>query len=178
MGDSSRHRWTTGAAVAFYLLAGNAVAGDLQQAIETCAAIGEDSDRLDCFDKLASAGKSDVVPVAAEPTQSAAETAVVAEASSVAEPEPTSPPILPKPVDGDDSGGNIEFNVRLTRCAQTSATGRQIYYFDNGEIWRQSNNSRKKVRDCDTPVTVEQDVFGYKMHVASEKRSIRITPVR
>ena len=47
----------------------------------------------------------------------------------------------------------------------------------NGEVWQQSNYSRNIVRDCDTAVTIEKDLFGYKMRVESENRSIRIRPL-
>ena len=169
--------------MALLVVSASAVAGDLRQAVDTCAAIGEDKKRLACFDKLSSAPETDNDPAIAEPADAPAGTAAAATASSAASKEAASkeeesPPILPRHYAGDGEEGKAVFNVRLTRCAQTSATGRQIYYFDNGEVWRQSNDSRKKIRNCDTAVTVEQDVFGYKMRVPSEGRSIRIRPVR
>lgn len=192
MSHSNGHRRTYSFAMALLLLSGIVCAADLQHDIDACAAIADDGRRLACFDKLASAGNSHSVPTAAEtsaeelvaaepavegPGDAPAATIAATAASSAADTEEQSPPILPSHLSGDD-GENPVFNVRLTRCAQTSASGRQIYYFDNGEIWQQSNDSRKKVRNCDTAVTVELDVFGYKMRVPSENRSIRISPVR
>ncbi len=202
MGHSNGHRRTHSFAMALLLLSGIANAADLQHEIDVCAAIADNDSRLACFDKLASAGQSDTLPAAAElaaeetiaakpaseetvaakaadegPAHASATTTAATAASGSADTEAQSPPIIPPHQSGDDRENPV-FNVRLIRCAQTSTSGRQVYYFDNGEVWRQSNSSRKKVRNCDTAVTVELDVFGYKMRVPSENRSIRISPVR
>lgn len=165
------------------LVAGVASADDLKQRVDACAGIGDDGARLACFDALAtprpaaqtSTGNDDTV-AAAVPVQATA-TEVTPVADDDATPT-TSPAILPPAPAGDEAKENAEFSVQLTHCAETSATRRQIYYFDNGEVWEQSNNDKNKVRDCNTPVTVEKAMFGYKMRVPGQKRSIRIRPVR
>lgn len=175
MSDSSGHRRATRVAIALLLVSGTAVAADLQQQVDACADIGDDQDRLACFDALVSGRNSDYVPAVAEPAE--VPTAPAA-ASTAADAQVQSPPIIaPLPARGEAREKDV-FNVRLIRCTQTSVSGRQVYYFDNGEVWRQSNSGRKTVRNCDTAVTIEKDGFGYKMHVPSENRRIRISPVR
>ena len=177
MGKPSWYRLVTGSALLLTLVAGPAAAEELQQRIDACAAIDDDAERLACFDALSSAN-GDGVYVPAAPEATSVSAAAPAPTSAVTQEEEPSPPIIaPAPARGEDKEKEV-FNVRLTRCTQTSAAGRQVYYFDNGEVWRQSNSSRNNVRNCDAAVTIQKDVFGYKMHVASENRSIRISPVR
>ena len=175
MGDSGWHRRVTCPAIVLLLLSVTAVAGDLQQRIADCADIGNDGQRLACFDAIASGSSGDYEPAVAEKAETPPATAA---ASTAAEAPAQSPPIS-APVPARDADKEKEvFNVRLTRCTKSPASGRQVYYLDNGEVWQQSNNSRKIVRNCDAAVTIEKDVFGYKMRVPSENRKIRISPVR
>lgn len=184
MGDSSWHRLVTCPAMVLLLLSETAIAGDLQQQIDACADIGDDEGRLACFDALVSTKDSGHEPAVAEPAAAPKATppapaGATTAASTTAEAQVKSPPIIAPASAGDEAKEKDVFNVRLTKCTQSAVSGRQVYYLDNGEVWRQSKNRRNNVRDCDdTAVTIEKDVFGYKMHVPSENRSIRITPLR
>lgn len=152
------------------LLAGTAVADDLQQQLHSCAAIENDSERLECFDDMAKGH--------APPHDSTSDDIDDGEPEAESGPrqaergatESTSPAIVSKE--------EKVFVVRLVRCSTPSSGGRQLYFFDNGEVWQQSNTSPTKIRNCDTEVNVRQDLFGYKMEVPSENRKIRIRPVR
>lgn len=174
MGESGWHGRVIFPAMVLVLLMESAAADDLQRRIDACADIGDDELRLACFDGLASEEKGGYGPAASEPADAPAAAAATTAADAPAQ----SPPIIAPAPARDEAKEKDVFNVQLTRCTQTSASGRQVYYLDNGEVWRQSNSSRNNVRDCNTAVTIEKDVFGYKMHVPSEDRSIRISPVR
>lgn len=183
MSGACLQRLLTCCALGLALLSGPALADDLQRKIDDCAEVENDDDRLGCFDALASRDEESYAPAGNE----AAAVTPVTTAATIAEPESTSKdeeapettsPIIAPARSRDEEKEKEVFDVRLTRCSQTSASGRQVYYLDNGEVWRQSNNSRNNVRNCDTPVTIRKDLFGYKMEVPSENRSIRISPVR
>jgi hypothetical protein len=60
----------------------------------------------------------------------------------------------------------------------SEATGRWIFTFDNGQVWRQSNTGRLPFRDCDFVVTLRRDVFGYKLEIPSANRSVRVTRIQ
>lgn len=178
MGESSWHRASASAAFMLLLASGPAIAQGLQDQIDTCAEIDDSKDRLACFDALVTVKDGNDDSAAADPVDVPTATPPPVAPSTKTETAQRSPPIIaPAPARDDDKDKDV-FNVRLTRCTQTSASGRQVYYLDNGEVWRQSNSSRNNVRNCDTAVTIQKDVFGYKMLVPSENRSIRISPVR
>lgn len=178
MGVSSWQRQLTGLMLGLLVLPVAAAAADLQQEIDDCAAIADDGARLVCFDAIASMRRKSDAPDGNQQAGSQAEAASPAAESTVADADtpPRSPPII-APAPARDKEKEV-FVVRLTRCTETSVSGRQVYYLDNGEVWRQSNINRNNVKNCDTPVTIRKDLFGFKMHVPSEDRSIRISPVR
>lgn len=183
MSGACQQRLLTYLALGLPMLTGPALADDLRRSVEACAQIVDDGDRLACFDALVSddgesiaASGSDATVVA--PVTAADTAADPAPSDTVEKPTEQSAPVIAPARTLDEEKEREAFDVRLTRCTQTSASGRQVYYLDNGEVWRQSNNSRNNVRDCDTPVTIYKDLFGYKMEVPSENRSIRISPVR
>lgn len=146
-------------------------ASGLQARVDACAEIGSDAERLECFDAL--------VQVGAEVADGdVANTATEVPAAAAPEPAPAEP-------GSNDTGppAIIEteartFEVRLVRCSTSASGARQLYFFDNGEVWQQSNVGRTKIKDCDTDVRIRQDLFGYKMEVPSEDRRVRIRPVR
>lgn len=183
MGDSCRRRKILCIVTGVLLNPGVAVADDLQAQIDACADVADDDIRLACFDALASGSERATAsagnrPMPAPAARSATEASPPTGAGANTEAKTQSPPISAPPPARDDAREMNVYNLRLTRCTQTSVSGRQVYYLDNGEVWRQSNSSRNNVQNCDTAVTIEKDLFGFKMHVPSENRSVRISPVR
>ncbi len=69
------------------------------------------------------------------------------------------------------------FSATVTRCGE-SVDGRYLFYFENGQIWKQAKDNRLYFRDCQFDVTITKDFFGYKMQQAGEKKRIRIRRVR
>ena len=145
------------------LVAGtNAHADNLSGRIQECKSIGEDAARLACYDGLLPAD----LP--------AAPAAPIAEA--------TSPPPAPASLGAEtmrekdrtgEAAEKLEVSATVSRCGE-SADGRLIFYFSNGQVWKQSKDDRVYFRDCNFDVTITKDFFGYKMQQVGENRRIRI----
>ena len=69
------------------------------------------------------------------------------------------------------------FQGRVTKCQQ-DASNKWLFYFDNGQVWKQRSGNRLRFRDCDFGVTITKDSFGYKMQIDGETRKIRIGRIR
>lgn len=142
-------------------------ADDLSDRVHDCGAIESDATRLACFDGLVTSK----APV--EPTPPAA-TAPVAE---VASPPPAPANLGAETLRHKDRAAEAEDEIKVsatvTRCGE-SAEGRYLFYFSNGQVWKQSKADRVHFRDCNFDVTITKDYFGYKMQQVGEKRRIRI----
>lgn len=55
----------------------------------------------------------------------------------------------------------------LTDCRK-SYSGAYLFYFENGQIWKQVDSRRKRFKNCDRSVTIVRDSFGYKMLIDSD----------
>ena len=66
---------------------------------------------------------------------------------------------------------------RVTGC-QKDASKKWYFVFDNGQVWKQRSNARLTTRECDFPVTITKDAFGYKMQIDGESKWIRIGRIR
>jgi hypothetical protein len=146
--------------------AGAGAAGDsVVTGVLGCGSIADSAERLACFDALAEA-------VSERTTQNS-------ESGGDEAGERAPPPL------GDDVGRARtddepaeEYGGRVTSCEMSEATGRWIFTFDNGQVWRQSNTGRLPFRDCDFVVTLRRDVFGYKLEIPSANRSVRVTRIQ
>ncbi len=65
----------------------------------------------------------------------------------------------------------------VTNCKR-DASGRYLFYFDNGHVWKQKEANRLPFRNCSFDVRIERDFFGYKMRVDGQDDDIRISRVR
>jgi hypothetical protein len=146
--------------------AGGGAAGESVVAgVLDCRSIADSAERLECFDTLAEA-------VSARSTENIGSAGDEAGGQAL-------PPL------GDDVGRARaddepaeEYTGRVTGCELSEASGRWIFTFDNGQVWRQSNTGRLPFRDCDFVVTLRRDVFGYKLEIPSANRSVRVTRIR
>jgi hypothetical protein len=138
--------------LALLIIGTNAHADDLSDRVRECSTIGEDAARLACYDGLVTAEASAVPPPA--PASLGAETLRHKDRAVAAEEE-------------------IEVAATVTQCGE-SADGRYVFYFSNGQVWKQSKDDRVSFRDCNFDVTITKDFFGYKMQQEGESRRIRI----
>jgi hypothetical protein len=160
--------------ILMFLVAGAAThADDFGDRIRDCAAIEDNTTRLACFDGLVM--EAPAAPVA--PTVPAAPAAPVTPVAEVSAPPPAPDSLGAERLRHKNRAVEAEEDVNVTatvtRCEERS-DGRYVFYFDNGQVWRQSNNDRSYFRDCNFDVTITKDFFGYKMQQSGEKRRIRI----
>ena len=144
--------------------------------IKACAEVEDPGARLACFDQLAERLQDEEVAVkaasAAEVNEAVASSNEPAEAA------------LPEHLGGADFEEQAEnFETRhqgtITRCEQAS-DGRWYFWFNNGQVWRQSNRERQRFRECNFLATVSRDAFGYKMvvDVNGKQKSTRVSRVK
>ncbi|RBP51136.1 hypothetical protein [Arenicella xantha] len=127
--------------------------------IQACSAASVDAERLSCFDALAQS--------VAQPN-----TQVSVESSNNKEPE-----TLPDNIGGGKFNDNTETPVGvrgLVTSCQKAHDGKWFYIFSSGQVWKQTDRSKRRYRECHFYVTIFEDGFGYKMRVDDETRITRI----
>ena len=196
------------AAIGILLLPAAAYADDsLGAALEICATIENDNDRLSCYDALAllndgvapavesaaepaAAEPAPAEPVAepaAEPAPTAPETltpaakpapaAVAATAETLPEVIPLSDEIGKSGVRKDDDAPQ-KHSARVTKCVENKQSGQYYFYFDNGQVWKQSNYRKLLWRKCEFDVTIAKAIFGYDMYIPEKDRTVRVSRLR
>lgn len=170
-------------------------ADDIADKLAACQGVASESERLACYDELASSLEPASAPATAAPAQSAPEAATapsVAEAAPVApavaaEPAPAPAP-APQPLTDDIAKQEIkgttidrpEYSAVVTHCQELKHEKRLFFFLENGQIWRQSNAGRLnfRVKDCQFDVTVKKDMFGWVMTIPSENERVRVKRLR
>lgn len=54
------------------------------------------------------------------------------------------------------------------RDCRKSHSGAYLFYLEDGQIWKQADTRQKRLRKCNWPVTIERDIFGYKMFMKDD----------
>ena len=127
----------------------------LISAMQECSTKAPDAERLACFDSL---------------VESLPKTEVVAKVQG-------EPNTLPENLGGgkfDNSSEKPEGVRGLVTSCQKSQDGRWFYIFKSGQVWKQTDRSKRRYRDCNFYVTIFEDGFGYLMQVDDETRTTRI----
>jgi hypothetical protein len=151
--------------------------------LRSCKSIEDASARVACYDDLSdrqipeptapgtsldpsialpSVEKSAVKPLAVEPSSN----------KPLADPSPEA-----VRGDNDDRYETATIRGTVTKCRQDD-NKKYYFYFENGQVWKQSDRKRLKFKDCDFSVTITKDFFGSKMQQDGEDRRIRITRVK
>lgn len=76
-----------------------------------------------------------------------------------------------------DEAEELEVRATVSRC-EKDYRNKYRFYFDNGQVWKQTSDTRLNFRECNFDVTITKDFFGYKMKVDGDKRKIRISRVK
>jgi len=163
---------------ALLILASDMVmAGSLTEDLGACAVIGDDSERLDCYDGLANR------TLPPTPTDNAA--AVQPESKIPA--QATAPPDLSSEqlfglgadeirssYEADSGTGDMkELRATVTEV-HPAGPGRVLVVLDNGQTWRQVNTTNLKLKAGDA-ITVHKAAFGsFKMKKVGSSRAMRV----
>lgn len=139
------------------------------EALQACQSIEDDDARLACFD-AALAQKP--VP-AAEPPPAVPP---APSAKPAAQPGTLSDEIGRETVE-DIEKEELSVRGRVTKCVE-GRSGRYVFYFDNGQVWRQRGSANVRWKECAFDVTISEDPFGYVMYRDGEKRKVRIERVK
>ena len=125
-----------------------------------CAAVDDVSLRLACYDKIG--GRQNPTPaiggMPAAPTDGMGSEQLPKKAEQEKE---AKGPVL----------------ARVNRCTK-DARKKYVFYFDDGQVWKQVNDKKLNYKECDFMVTIKKDFFGYKMQIEGENFKIRISRVR
>jgi hypothetical protein len=169
-------------------------------AILKCQAMQDDTSRLACYDDLNSPKPSAVEPATVDPAPAApppaepvattpppVKTTPVESASrtptdsgprsAAPVPEPLNEEIGQQTLRGDGKKAKVLVRGRVVRCQQ-DLRKKYLFYFDNGQIWKQKDNKRIRWKECEFDVTISEDVFGYKMVPDGETKQVRIARVK
>ena len=154
---------------------GTTYASDPVEALKACAKMTDRDARLSCYDEL---GKRLIDEESSDKTSSAnddvqAEGAAAATTAAVT-------PSLPDDLGGtsfEKKSGTPQNKGRVTSC-EKGADNRWYFFFDNEQVWKESNTGRYRFKDCNFVATITRDGFGYKMQQQGETRKIRVKRVR
>lgn len=131
-----------------------------------CAAVSNDSDRLACFDELAASFEGQPEAPPAPPV------------APDAAPSPLHDDFGRERVEGPDRGPQPVYTANVTRCEENQQSGQTYLFFENGQVWRQANYRRLRLRNCQFEVELSEDNFGYSMFIPSKDRRFRVTRIR
>lgn len=154
-----------------------------------CSRVENDVARLSCFDGLAARVRP-APPAAPDVGEPEPMLEAVAESvpRAVAEPAPKAVAEEASVVLTEDVGKTSvredkpkkerpSWQANLTECPM-GADGRLLFYFDNGQIWRQAKTRRHPVEDCLASAELTRDMFGFKMNVEGYGRTIRVQRIK
>lgn len=130
-------------------------ASDPVEELKSCARIGEPEERYACYDDLGRRLLEDEAPKT---------------------------PALPDEIGGaafeERSGAPHKEDRGLVTSCKKGGDGRWYFYFDNGQVWKESNTGRHRFRNCEFIASVYRDGFGYKMRIEENDKNIRVSRIR
>ena len=134
----------------------------LSEGVTDCRLLTIDAERLACYDALTVSDE--------RPSAQGGERTVLPLDDSVGKGQVDE--------DADDDEGRPTYTARLVRCGDSSTGRIQLFYLENGQVWRQRNSGGMKVRECDVDIEITRDMFGFRLVIPSQNRSIRVARVR
>lgn len=134
-------------------------------ALQACSAIDDASARLACYDEAvgrpAPAANTSATPPAEAPARKTL--------------DDLGAETLPGAGRAEDEA--LAVRARVTGCKK-DARKKYMFFFENGQVWRQSSDKRVYFKDCNFEVTISKDFFGYKMLRDGDKGRIRIARLK
>ncbi|MDH3620137.1 MAG: hypothetical protein OER91_04555 [Gammaproteobacteria bacterium] len=140
------------------VMALSSAAADDDTALEQCVSIDDAQERLACYDAIAGRSSTEE-SVAAGP---AITNDYGAEQLGTGSPDRK----VEKPV-----------SVKVTSCRK-DASKRYYFHLENGQVWRQNDDDRLRLKECNFNATIVRDSFGYKLQIEGQKRRTRVKRVQ
>ena len=146
-------------------------------ALNKCAGIGDDENRLACYDALATVLADDQDSVGDAGTVAATTAATAAVAADVGS-VPLTDEIGKERVEPKSDDEQPRFAANVTSCQKSAQSGQFYFIFENGQVWKQSNYRSLNLRDCVFDVEISKSGFGYQMYIPSKDRTVRVARVK
>lgn len=145
--------------------------------LKACAKTADQDERIACYEALGKrvlAADAEATAKKAQPVQSSP---IAAEAAAVV--AVASTPELKDDLGGErfakESDPAYAENQGLITSCKYGRDDRWYFYFDNGQVWKQSNYGRMSFDECNFIATINKDLFGYKMEIEGRDGKIRVT---
>jgi hypothetical protein len=159
----------------FSFNAPQAAGKDPLEAIKTCARTVDADERIACYEDL---GKRVLDEEAAATARPMVETPVAASAATVGAAASAETP----PVETVAAGNSMDTSVDEkkkpipghVRSCQQASDKRWFFVLDNGDVWKQSGGTIRRFSDCDFDVVIRKDLFGHKMSIEGDDKTIRV----
>jgi len=142
-----------------------AAESDPTEALKACARTENTDERVACYEELGKRVLADELDVAGIPEAAAAS---MPDAQTVS---------VEAPVEsGDADSEDYEYKpIRAhVRSCQEASDKRWFFILDDGEVWKQSGGRTRRFKDCDFDVTIRKDLFGYKMEIDGDDKTVRV----
>ncbi len=152
--------------------------------LRDCAKVSDRYARLACYDSLSESLLGEQtneevsmqeVPMQEAPRQEAPRQEAPTQ-EAVAEPETvvaSEPETQPLPDDFGKSDSNVTYSGMITACRQ-GHYGDWYFVFDNGQVWKETNNRRLRFKECNFKAKISKDGFGYRLTIEGEEKTYRV----
>lgn len=140
------------------------------QDMPDCRSLRDDAARLACYDRQNAVPEARNTPEAAEEARPAPNDGP----DTVPLDEAIGQEALER---GDRSDGGPAVRGRMVSCHE-ELNGQFVFFFDNGQVWRQKDDVRLRWNGCSFDVTITKDFFGYQVLPDGETQKVRISRVK
>ena len=145
------------------------------QDVQSCESIIEASARLACYDKVASGSAQERVQpeeqVVSDPGEPQEE--YLEDGRFV----PLTDEVGLTQVQSGASKEPQPIRATVTKC-QAGADGKTLFYFDNGQVWKQVDAGRQRMKECEFVATITRDAFGFRMQPEGQTSRVRIKRIK
>ena len=182
-GWALRARWPQYSAAALCLALGSgatATGAAADARLAACRAIGDDAQRLQCYDRLAETAASAAVPAAAV-TEAATPAPMSANGSASAQaasPRPPANSFGAETLARAANDGPSKLNAHLVDRIDGLSRG-MIFHLDDGQVWKNIDDREYDFEGDRPAVSIERSQFGtYWLRLADAPFTLRVTRIR
>ena len=155
------------------------------EALRACAQLADPGARLACYDNLgervlagdasdeASAPEKAVAASDGRPAKEAPVAAPSAAPTATGSPAPASVGRSTDSSFGKKTAEQVSFNGVVTSCKK-GHYGNWFFIFEGGQVWQEVNMRNRRFKNCNFKATITKDMFGYKMQIEGQDKSIRV----